>query len=302
MTTPPSNPSPYFRRIVVGIEDHEQSRDALSLAAGLARTLGSELLVAAAIEYDPVPLGRQYYDAARAEHFARIFASADEFLTDLPHRRFELDREAPEAIERLAAEESADLIVIGSTHRGLFSRTVEGTVADKLVGGRICPVLVASHGYAGRTHAGLGTIGVGFDGGAESGRAMEVAEDLAAALGCELKVIAAVPAFEDVPDPLRATRESTYRERVASARRKITRVPAGEVVEFGDAAHVLASQGLSVDFLVVGSHGRGRFMRTLMGSVVSELTRIAPCPVLVVPDVHEPLDEAGETDRDRAGV
>ena len=173
--------------------------------------------------------------------------------------------------------------MIGSTHRGALSRVVSGTVADRLVEAAPCPLLVAPHGYAGRVHAGMGTIGVGFDGSDGAITALSVAERLAVGLDCELRIVGAVPAYEDVPDPLRATREGVYRERVAVGRRKISAVPANEVVEVGDAARVLAGQGLDLDLIVVGSRRHGRFLRTVMGSVASELVRIAPCPVLVVP-------------------
>jgi nucleotide-binding universal stress UspA family protein len=283
-----------FKRIVVGIEDNEQSRDALSLGAAMARTLGARLLVVAAIEYMPYPIEVGEYDQARAEHFARIFEGVDEFLEGIPHERYELDLDVVGSLEEFAARESADVIVIGSTHRGALSRVVPGTVADRLLEGSQCPLLVAPHGYAGREHVGLGTIGVGFDGSDGAARALRVAEGLAKALGCELRLISAVPAYEDVPDPLRATREGRYRESVAVARRSVRSVPATDTVEFGDAAHVLASQGLDLDLLVVGSRGHRRFLRTVLGSVASELVRITPCPVLVVPH-HANRDEPAPT-------
>jgi nucleotide-binding universal stress UspA family protein len=39
---------------------------------------------------------------------------------------------------------------------------------------------------------------------------------------------------------------------------------------------------LSVDVIVVGSHGRGAIARILLGSVSDQVVRHAPCPVLVV--------------------
>jgi nucleotide-binding universal stress UspA family protein len=37
------------------------------------------------------------------------------------------------------------------------------------------------------------------------------------------------------------------------------------------------------DLIVMGSHGRTGFRRLVLGSVAEEVTRAAPCPVLVVP-------------------
>lgn len=40
------------------------------------------------------------------------------------------------------------------------------------------------------------------------------------------------------------------------------------------------------DVIVVGSHGRGLLKRALLGSVSHHVTHHAPCPVLVVRDLH----------------
>ena len=43
-----------------------------------------------------------------------------------------------------------------------------------------------------------------------------------------------------------------------------------------------AAESEAADLIVVGSHGRGRLGRLILGSVSEEVTRRAPCPVLVV--------------------
>lgn len=45
------------------------------------------------------------------------------------------------------------------------------------------------------------------------------------------------------------------------------------------------AEELRPDMLIVGSHGRGAVMRLLLGSVSTQLTRLCPVPVLVVPAV-----------------
>ena len=57
-------------------------------------------------------------------------------------------------------------------------------------------------------------------------------------------------------------------------------------VEAGDAGPMLVwvAEQLGVDAIVVGSHGKGRLKRLVLGSVSEHVVRHAPGPVLVVRD------------------
>jgi len=272
-----------MQTILIGTDGHESSFDALSFGGALARTTGSRLIVAAAIEHAPFGMDAGPGDDARLGHFDRIFARVEDHLGELPYQRFELDDEAPRALIELAERESAELIVIGHTHRGVLSRLVSTTTGDQLLEGAPCAVAVAPRDYAGREHDGFGIIGVGYDGGAESRLALVFAEELAAGLGCDLLLITAAPDYEGVPDPLGSTRDTLYEERMLAGVRGVTRASAEGKLEHGDTAKVLATRGVELDMLVVGSRSHGRALRTLLGSVASELIRTAPCPVIVTP-------------------
>jgi nucleotide-binding universal stress UspA family protein len=54
-------------------------------------------------------------------------------------------------------------------------------------------------------------------------------------------------------------------------------------VETGDAAEELVRASSDAEMLVVGSRGSGGFAKLLMGSVSSQVTHHAACPVVVVP-------------------
>jgi len=53
---------------------------------------------------------------------------------------------APEIV-RVAREQSADLIVVGTHGRGLLARAILGSVADRVVRSAHCPVLVVTHDH-----------------------------------------------------------------------------------------------------------------------------------------------------------
>lgn len=55
-------------------------------------------------------------------------------------------------------------------------------------------------------------------------------------------------------------------------------------VRFGDPGTVVADRAkeLGAELIVIGSHGRSGLARLMLGSVAEQVTRLAPCPVLVV--------------------
>ncbi len=269
--------------IIVGVDDHEGSHDAVSLGAALAGKLGAELLVAAAIEHASLPIGRGGSDRARQEHLDRIFAAVDAQLGDLPYRRFELERKAAVSLEELAVREQADMLVLGHTHHGRLGRIYPGALGDKLLEGAPCPVAVAPPDYAKREHTGFGTVGVAYDGGPEAKAALASAEFLAGVLGCALQVITVAPTYPEVDDPMLSVRESMYRERHAGGLRSVSAAEVEGVFDRGEPARVLARHGVDLDLLVIGSRSHGPVLRTVLGSVGSELMRAAPCPLIVVP-------------------
>jgi nucleotide-binding universal stress UspA family protein len=53
--------------------------------------------------------------------------------------------------------------------------------------------------------------------------------------------------------------------------------------------------GMGADLLVVGSHGRSRLERLMLGSVSETVVRLAPCPTLVIPPrADDAVDGAAE--------
>jgi nucleotide-binding universal stress UspA family protein len=204
----------------------------------------------------------------------------------------------------LAAKRShADLIVVGSAHRGRIGRVLAGDVTAGTLHGAPCPVLVAPAGYAGRS-ADLKTIGVGFDGSRESQAAVDLARGLAEVADARLRVIEVVvppepggpfPAYRpDWTEHARILREEAE-ERIARVIAELGEVATGDIA-FGDPARELAYEANHLDLLVTGSRGYGPIRRLMLGSTSSKLVHEAPCPVLVLTRTAEDEAEAEETD------
>ena len=57
-------------------------------------------------------------------------------------------------------------------------------------------------------------------------------------------------------------------------------------MRLGEPAVVLAQVAADCDaeLIVVGSRGRGAWRSAVLGSVSSDVARLAPCPVMIVPE------------------
>ena len=205
----------------------------------------------------------------------------------LKGRRFETHVAAgspARVLSEMAEQRHADLIVLGSTHRGQHGRVVAGPVAERVLQNVPCPVAVAPRGFARHDHAGLGVIAVGYNGSDESKMALREAERLASRLEAELRLVAAVPPLargQAIYVPI--LREHFGKALTAAMASLSTDDEAESVLLDGEPAAVLADQGLEADMLVIGSRGYGPLRRVLLGGVSAAVMRTAPCPVLVVP-------------------
>jgi nucleotide-binding universal stress UspA family protein len=144
----------------------------------------------------------------------------------------------------LAEALGARLLVLGSS----------GPIASAALHHAPCPVLIARRGLPWRT------VGVGFDGSAESLHAREVADAVARATGAALI-------------PLTVVREGD----------SAARADDGVEALSGKPAQALAQRAADLDLVVVGSRGWGPVRRLLLGSTSEQVVRDAPSSVLVVP-------------------
>lgn len=299
-------------KIIAGVDDPDRSRDAVALAARLARATGVDVEAVSAYPYDDVA-GRSANSGFRRllrEEAEQRIATACEGIEapDILYRTI-ADTHAARGIQDLALHDGGAMIVIASSHRGAMGRVLAGTVAERLLHGAPCPVAVAPKGYAERSDAPIETIGVAYDGSAESEAALTGAVAMARALGARLRVIGVLdtmiygtpalmsgPGFIAVPDDLRDRTRESLEQRV----RDLPGDVAAEMVALeGDPEHELSEQTAKVDLMVTGSRGYGPHRAVLLGSVSGRLVRDASCPVIVVPrGIEAPLEAifAPETD------
>jgi nucleotide-binding universal stress UspA family protein len=196
-----------------------------------------------------------------------------------------------DTLQALAERGEADLVVLGSTHHAAIGSVAPGSVAEHLLHGARCRLVIAPKGYGHEDHSQdrLRVVAVGYDGMAESHAALEEAARLAGKFGGSMKVIGVA-----TPVPPMATAaaaqagpeagpdfQTRLHDAVAALPSELRALP---VLDRGDPVQKLMEEAeVGVDLLVLGSRGFGPVMRLLIGSVSSRVIRSAPCPVLVVP-------------------
>ncbi|HET7508193.1 MAG TPA: universal stress protein [Solirubrobacterales bacterium] len=293
-------------RLLVGYDGSDGGRDALELARVLGEAAGASVLLVTVLPYGPLPIPYEILDEEEAERAQPLFEEAKRRLGDLEvETRAFGGGSAAGVINDLAEKEEVDTIVVGSPHRGPVGRTLIGSVADGLLHGAPCEVILAPRGYAEEEHGPFRTIAVAYDDTPEAKAALARAE--AMALDCRATVVvftvsappAVVPGAAGytpaIPPEAGAIVTRTVRgvdERLAATGRVLSGVPGPAVVE--------ACEEAGADLLVSGSRHYGPVLRVLLGSVSTQLAHKAACPVLVVPrPPKHPEESDEEQQRDR---
>jgi nucleotide-binding universal stress UspA family protein len=286
-------------RTVLAGTDLDRDSDALvSVALAVARAAGAKLH--AAYAFDP-PLGfmselgagvdpavlaaeEQRCREALAEQVRRLGIGAGELHGQTlhagsPHR----------VLPELATEIGADLVVLGATGGGRLHRRL-GSTADRVLRRATCPVLVVR----GELRIPPRTVLAPVDLSPLAAEALSTGLDLLAEVGggtapdvealFVLSVVQRQVAPQFTPEQVdRFAAEELSRfveEHAGPAAGQVRRkVRAGNTREeiFAEVAD------FHPDLILLGTHGLGGFDRFVIGSVAADVTREAPCSVLVVP-------------------
>ena len=303
MPGPDARPSvgDVIESVVVGVDGRQGGLDALALARDLAPRAELTLVTAYGFGGSSAPHGLVRRDDERRALELLCSVSA-EHAPDADLRA--LPRTTPGlALQNVAAEAGADLIVVGAAHRGRVGRVLLGDDTRGTLSHTTRPVAVAPAGYA-APHHDIAEVVVGYDGGAPSRAALAAATALAGDLAAPLRLlcVAEVPAMVPLEQPYDWEEIIASRRRHAEAILREAPVAAdvGRDVAIGDAADELArSADPGAVLLVVGSHAPGPIGRIFLGSVADRVTHRAPCPVLVVP---APRNAGPEADGDAGAV
>lgn len=274
-----------FTNVLVGVDGRPGGRDAIALARQLAEP--APQLTLAHVYGGAWMIGRAaaLILAAGADYSEQLLAreaaatAAPEDLVSWP------SRSVGRGLHELAELKAIDLLVVGSTRRGIVETVLTGDHTVASLNGASCAVAIAPTGYAEHERR-LDKLGVGDDGSEESEQALQAARELAARHGSTISALSVV-SLQSIPngdaDPPASWTGVTARL-IEEERRRLQSLEGvdGDAV-YGEPGDELLRFGEQVDLLIVGSRGYGPVGRLFNGSTSTFLARHAQCPLLVLP-------------------
>jgi nucleotide-binding universal stress UspA family protein len=280
-----------FSTIVIGFDGSSAASDALTLALALAEP--ETELVVCCVHPPELPEELVPDQHLRAEAEQRLHAARTR-LGDRPHTRFVVRAafSAGAGLHEEAVRRDADLIVVGSSHRGGIGRVLMGSVTQQVLAAPPCAVAVASGSLRLHEDLALRELGVAFDGREESRIALRAAADLARERRARLRLITVVEpqlhaagwasawVYADLRDELVELAEREAREAIE---RWCEGVETSFEVVVGRPVPELVLASSRFDVLVLGSRGYGPLRRVLLGTVSGRVVEAAASPVLVLP-------------------
>lgn len=191
-------------------------------------------------------------------------------------------------------EHRPDLSIIGPHRKRAVRDVLEGTIAEKVLGTRHCPLLIVQ----GKVESEYRNVLLALDISSECGAAVRAAESLVLSPGAQAMVMhVCEPPYQGMLRSAGVASEQivTYVERsrheaAAEIRDLLKRESADHAryaVVIGDShpapAIRRALEMYQPDLLVMGTGGVGRMRRALIGSVANQMLNVAACDALVVP-------------------
>jgi nucleotide-binding universal stress UspA family protein len=286
-------------KIVIGFDGTDSGEDALALGLLLARATGA-VPVVAVVHPQEYPIGVGRVDA---EWVAYMHEQAEQLLgrarrllgaeRGADYREVSAPSES-RGLHELAEQEQAELVVVGSSHRGPLGRTYPGSTGDRLLQGSACPVAVAPRGLRESPPDRLGTIAVAYLDTPEAHQALDAAVELAGRVRARLRLVSVMPrpaeifmpvVGRDAEEAFVATTREVFQRALAEGLARVGgRVEADAELLEGGAVDALATlDRRDADLLVCGSRAYGPLRRVLLGGVSSRLLRRSALPLLVVP-------------------
>lgn len=283
-----------YETILVGFDESDSSKAALSEAAHWIKRHGGNIILVHAVYFDEEEFGiaPDQLDK-RLKVGEKICIQAKETLTTgfgVEVHSLLCEGDPPEVILDVAKGKKADLIVLGTYGRKGLKRLFMGSVTSQVIVNSPTDVLVVKKPCA-ECSGTYRSILVPFDGSASSERALERACHLSKIDNAEITAFYVIPRYEEMVEFFRTSsiQQSLHLE-AEKIIDKATKLASGGGVSLRTAINegsagdrIVERVGLEGnDLVVMGTCGWRGMNRAIMGSSTERVIIHATCPVLVV--------------------
>lgn len=285
-----------IEHILVATDLTHRSEAALARAAELAKRFGAALTVLHVVEHDQP----EAYVARELEQAKEALSEEGARLRGVTGGEVDVRVFAGdpfEVIGDVAFKAGVDLVVLGRHRRRLLRDLFAGTTVERVIWRGTHPVLMVKQMPAGAYRR----IGLTTDCSEPSATALQVAEALGLLADAELSVVHARVPFARTALATHANTEAV-RHHVA-AEMQMANTELRQFLEdqgrsdLVSRLHLREGEPMAVirayieerepDLLVMGTHGRSRIGRMLLGSVADEALRSLDIDILAVPPERE---------------
>jgi nucleotide-binding universal stress UspA family protein len=291
--------------IIAGFSSSRQGSAPLNLAAQFARTTGEKIIAAVVVERALPPGVDPIEDEYRGFLASRASASLERVVGQL---RGDLDitvaihhsTSIPNGLMELAAQHSADVVVVGSSSSGLLGRVTLGSVTERLVHTSKVPVALAPRGYP-SSPVPVQRLTAAYGGGADAVGLIATSVERATRWKVRLRIASfTVPPLTMFGGSIERSAEELVVQQWANKTmdaavqqlndaRATVSIPDVDVVigtgtDWREAVDDIAWE--SGDLLLLGSGAAGPMAQVFLGTAAAKILRHAPVPVMILPRQH----------------
>lgn len=279
--------------VLVGVDEHDRARDAVTLGSALAAALHDDLTILNVYPYDPLA-NALALGAPADEAFPGLADDVLQRVADLAPDAKRLTRSArsvASGLHQMARITGAEVLVVGTSHHGVVGQAMLGTNATRAAHGAPCAVAVAPRGLADADWTPR-EIAVAYNGSDEAKEALQFARRIATSTSAILRLVDVTEpvltgwgSYIYIPDDT-GFREASHR--IAEKVLDVARPGETTQIRHGLINDELLAVTREVDLIVMGSRSYGPVRRTILGSTSDSIIHRADCPVIVVPrSVHD---------------
>ncbi|MFT4011132.1 MAG: universal stress protein [Nocardioidaceae bacterium] len=291
--------------LLVGFAPGRADRSGLELAAALARSIDTDLLVVTVVPASwPTPVAGhtdREFEAWATERGEEGVAEAKELLAEhypdiAAEATWVSGRSVPTALLEECEKREASMLVLGSGHDGNYGHVNLSTTADRLLHSAHLPVALATRGYRTDGQGTLSRATCAFRGDEVSRSTLHRTAEICHEVGAGLRIVTfAVRGRNMYPPETGTQNEDMVLDAWVSQAEKMQHEAMAELdpgLSVETAVATAPSWGDVIgrlewrrdEVLVIGSSSSASLLsRIFLGSSASKILRHSPVPVIVVP-------------------